>query len=206
MKVFCIGTWKTGTTSIGRGLEYLLPGKHKSWGFRNLYLKGDYNRLLRISEGFTSFDDTPWNCKDMIPLLNHKYPSAKFILPIRDSHEWFESIQKWYFNDILKGPVGKSGKIEMKMYKDKDYSIVGEMYRRQMLPEYDPIDMNPISDYKKDWIDWYELRNSTLITDLGEKVRPIYFSKENPLNWEPICQFLQVPIPEEPFPILNENL
>ena len=54
MKVFCIGTWKTGTTSIGRGLEYLLPGKHKSWGFRNLYLKGDYNRLLRISEGFNS--------------------------------------------------------------------------------------------------------------------------------------------------------
>jgi hypothetical protein len=205
MKVFCIGTWKSGTTSIGHALDYLLSGKHKSWGDRHLYLTRDYNRLLEISEQFTSFDDTPWNCKEVIPLLSEKYPNAKFILPIRDSYEWIESIKKWYFDDIQRGLVGRGVGREMRMYEDKNYSIAAEMYRRQMLPEYDPIDMNPISEYKEEWMSWYEMRNSTLITDLGEKVRPIYFSKDNPLSWEPICEFLQLPIPKEPFPTLNQN-
>ena len=203
MKVFCIGAWKSGTTSIGMALDYLMPGAHKGWGHREEYLAKNYKKILNISERYATFDDTPWNTKEIIPLISKKYPDAKFILPIRDSEEWIQSVIKWYFDDITNGKAGQGPVKQMALYEDTNHSIVAEIYSRQMSPKYDAIKLNPISENKDKWINWYEDRNANLIKSLGKRVTPIYFSKSNPLTWEPICKALSKPIPNRPFPRLN---
>ena len=201
-KVFCIGAWKSGTTSIGMALNYLIDGNHKSWGYRGMYLNGNYGEILKQSEQYTTFDDTPWNTKEIIPLIAEKYPDAKFILPIRDSQEWVQSIIKWYFDDIRVGKVG-NGKSQRALYKDTNYSIIAEVWRRQMIPMYDVLKLNPISENKDEWIKWYETRNDNLIKEYGDRITPIYFSKANPLRWKSICNALNKPIPNIEFPMLN---
>ena len=203
-KVFCIGVWKSGTTSIGNALNILLKGKHCGWTFvyRNYYLKNNKEALISTSRNYISFDDSPWNCKEVIDIMANEYPNSKFILPIRDVDEWFESFRKWNHNDLRRGLVGRG--IKMKSWNNL-WSIVCEGWRRELLPDYDAVALNPISEYEKIWKNWYKQRNENLIKILGDRVLPIYFSKIKPLSWEPICKFLNKQIPIHPFPHLNKN-
>ena len=53
IKVFCIGTWKTGTTSMGKALGLALPGSMHpgyTFGAKNLYLNNKIGQIKTIAD------------------------------------------------------------------------------------------------------------------------------------------------------------
>ncbi|CAI4213217.1 unnamed protein product [Parascedosporium putredinis] len=96
-KIFVIGLSKTGTTSLGDALAQL--GYHRSgwedirsrWLF-HAYTNGRVEALLRHTERFGAFEDIPWSLA--YREMADAYPTAKFILSLRDSEEdWLSSIR-----------------------------------------------------------------------------------------------------------------
>jgi len=102
-KVFCIGAHKTGTTSLTNAFIKLgynpMP---ESIAYK--YLHRDFNELITFIKRskYNFFEDIPFNLFDNYKLLDKAFPSAKFILTVRDEKRWFESIYRW--NKKLKHP------------------------------------------------------------------------------------------------------
>ncbi len=96
-KVFVIGYFKTGTTSVGKALE-LLGFKHSSFNhyvFRKLYKKGKLDKIILFTSKFESFDDAPWLKEDVIPILDKAFPKSKWIYLERDEESWKRSLKRW---------------------------------------------------------------------------------------------------------------
>lgn len=95
-KVFVIGFQKTGTTSLEHALQFL--GYRVYGGDKNLLKfnsKSDLNDyILKTLENWDVVQDMPW------PLfykeLHKLYPEAKFILTIRDTNKWIQSVVKYF--------------------------------------------------------------------------------------------------------------
>jgi len=104
-KVFCIGMYKTGTTSIGKAFEQLgLRTFHGSnpkldIGNDNFDWSTDEftryrNRVKNLVDLFDAFEDYPfmWIYREM----HEEFPDAKFILPERNSADVARSdINMW---------------------------------------------------------------------------------------------------------------
>ena len=82
-KVFGIGLFKTGTTSLGDALKILGYNHVNLWSrYTNVYdYKNQTELLNKLSDEYDSFEDYPWMyCyKEM----SEKYKDAKFILTLR---------------------------------------------------------------------------------------------------------------------------
>jgi len=91
MKVFCIGMFKTGTTTLGLVFEQMgFKTFHGPWreidndpfDFNLEDFKKQANLLEPILEEYDAFEDYPFMF--IYPYLAEKYPKAKFILSERD--------------------------------------------------------------------------------------------------------------------------
>lgn len=118
-KVFCIGYYKTGTTSCGKAFEIL--------GYRNCsfdkkiwrvdYKSGNFSKILKHASKFDSFDDTPWLKEDMIPLLDKTFPNSKFVYTDREEQSWVKSYNNWTFKQTGKYPDLEKGLSDFKKHK-----------------------------------------------------------------------------------------
>ena len=95
-KVFIIGFQKTGTTSLEHALQFM--GYRVYGGDKNL-MKFDKSEALKdyIKSTLKTWDaaqDMPWPLfyKELYEL----YPDAKFILTLRDSKKWIESVVTYF--------------------------------------------------------------------------------------------------------------
>jgi len=98
-KIFCIGSSKTGTSSTGAALKDLgLNHLGGSWTTANqlmpMILSGDLDPLFSILDKHDSYDDVPFSHGSLYKTLYKRYPKAKFILTIRESNLWYESMIK----------------------------------------------------------------------------------------------------------------
>ncbi|WP_170329166.1 sulfotransferase [Ruegeria arenilitoris] len=94
--VFVIGMNKTGTTSVNLflkslGLRHLTINEHvkQQWSLQR------HSYLMWLTKRFNSFDDVPWNRPDVIERLMQIDQDSRFILTLRDSDEWFSSLQRF---------------------------------------------------------------------------------------------------------------
>jgi hypothetical protein len=101
-KIFCIGSNKTGTTTLTKMLsilEYNICPEHIMFEQKSKYfeqqLNGEYENLFKLVELYDVFEDRPWNHIDFYKILDEKYPNSKFILTIRDTDNWIESYKRW---------------------------------------------------------------------------------------------------------------
>ncbi|XUU61083.1 sulfotransferase family protein [Erythrobacter sp. HA6-11] len=92
-KVFCIGFQKTGTTSMSKALSVL--------GYRVKSVFGDDLPLeilseqyvrdgLKIAAQYDAVEDMPWPL--LFRELDRTFPGSKFILTVRNTNSWFNSI------------------------------------------------------------------------------------------------------------------
>ena len=99
-KIFCIGTLKTGTTSIGNALK-LLGYKHT--GFNAALLeelkKGNKQALIDFARGYEAFDDWPWAVGEFYVDLDRAFPGSKFIYTDRDLISWAKSYYRYFYCD-----------------------------------------------------------------------------------------------------------
>jgi len=172
-KVFGIGMFKTGTTSLGRCFEILgYKTLHGPWWpenqmildpwYRNPKAWPQYhNNLKALTQDFEAFQDYPWMF--LYEELDSWYPDAKFILTARDSEAVAES--------------------DLRMWKRMGMKSIPP--KQQFIDRY--------QDHYHQVIKYFKNKDNLLIVNLAAGD-----------DWDKICNFLDKPIPNRPFPHLNK--
>lgn len=185
------GYGRTGTTSLRLALEKL--------GFNSCFKVGSscvgmflWNRFKEkksidwktVLFGFQSTLDLPM-CL-FYRELSEVFPSAKVILTVRDSQQWYESIKTVFLDNVLNPELVYSYPEQKEYLIDlfshafghnlADRSCIIAAYERHNAEVQDSIS-----------------RDRLLVYDVGH-------------GWEPLCGFLGVPVPKDPFPHVNSKI
>ena len=190
MKIFCIGSNKTGTTSLSRVLSVfgynvapINPVFVEQTSILTDYLNGNYQKLERLINTYDAFKDRPWNHKDFYRYLDLKYKDSKFILTTRDSGSWVKSYKSF------------AEKISLK--KRWFYKMVS-------------IDCYGVEDFLSHedvMIDCYENRNAS-IKEYFLNRHHDYISLDlcDDNKMIRLCNFLKLPLVEYKYPHLNRSV
>ena len=135
----------------------------------------------KVFEGYASTTDYP-ACTYWRELAEH-YPKAKVVLTTRDADAWFDSVSNTIFSKEMQGSL--AGSPAEAMMKGTVLDAFGDK----------------VSD-RAFMTDWFERRNQDVIDSLSPERLLVFSPKE---GWQPLCSFLGVPIPEEPFPRVNSR-
>lgn len=194
LKVIGAGFGRTGTHSLGLALEKLgfgpcynvfevskNPDHKKIW---NNAIDGkpvDWNRL------FEAYHSTvEWPAVAFLSELIQYFPGAKIILTHRDPDSWFESANATIFNtlelsDHNPDPVKKE-QSGMKRRLILEQTFAGNYRDKEYMLEV----YNQHNQFVRE------------ITPPGQLLE-FHVSA----GWQPLCDFLDKPIPDEPFPRVN---
>ena len=191
LKVIGAGLGRTATFSLKFALEHLGfgPCYHMAEVFagarRNIPLwldvvrgKSDWDAVFA---GFQSTTDYPactyWR------ELTAFYPDAKVILTVRDANSWFDSVSETIFSPQMQGSLAGSP--------------VGAMMQGVIFDAFG----GRVTD-RAFMTDWFTRRNQTVIDSLPPDRLLVFSPKE---GWAPLCTFLDVPVPNAPFPRVNSR-
>lgn len=135
-----------------------------------------------IFEGFRSTSDYP--SASFWRELAEYYPDAKIVLTTRDADSWFESVSETIFAPrMMASLVG---------------SPLEDMLQGCIFSAFGGHD---ITD-RAFMTDWYVKRNQQVVDTLPVE-RLLQFHPK--MGWEPLCDFLGVPVPDLPFPRVNSR-
>lgn len=196
------GFGRTGTMSLKVALEKLGVGpcyhmtdlfKHPSHGkFWERAVNGERvdPELFRDYEAAVD-----WPACSFYEELMERYPEAKVILTVRDPGSWHESTMKTIYN--AGNPEAGSPFFRLAGVFARRMKRTGRMVNELI---WDGTFDGRFED-KEHAISVFERHNR----EVKERVPPekllVYDVKE---GWEPLCDFLGVGVPDEPFPRLNE--
>tara|TARA_R110002110_G_scaffold89303_2_gene232764 strand:- start:126826 stop:127521 length:696 start_codon:yes stop_codon:yes gene_type:complete len=191
LKVIGAGLGRTATFSMKFALEHLGLGPcyHMSEVFagarRNIPLwldvvngKPDWDAVF---DGYLSTTDYP-ACTYWRELAEF-YPDARVILTIRDPDSWFDSVSQTIFSEKMMGSFSGS-------------PIETMMQGAVLAPFGDRINDRAFMT------SWFEQWNQDVIDSLPPERLLVYSPKE---GWEPLCSFLDVPVPDVSFPRINSR-
>lgn len=178
-KFFCIGFQKTGTTTIASALEIL--GYKVAPELWRPIEAGAYEPpltkevLLTLAhEQVSKYEVFADNPWPLIwAELEQFYPEARFILITRDENDWYHSLCRMFRS--FRSPM-------------QDY-IYGGSY-----PE----------DDKEGYIKRFRKHNADVKSYFATKPQKLLeMSISKGLDWKPICEFVNLPIPDIEFPHKN---
>ena len=200
MKVFGAGFGRTGTMSLKFALEKLRigpcyhmrevvsrPSHIKLWYDIS---RGEHPNWNRLFSGFNSAVDFPV-CLFYKQLINI-FPEAKFILTLRDFDTWYISTA----NTIYKVPTILPDWFERVVYPIRMFIVM------QVNLIWVGLFKNNFSDRDSTKLVYYEHIESVKKIIPADKLL-IYNVKE---GWEPLCEFLDVDVPDIPFPKVNDTV
>jgi hypothetical protein len=193
MKLIGAGFGRSGTMSIQAALEQLdfAPCYHMKialWRFWHLRFflrswrgeKVNWNRFFRRYNAVVD-----WPTCVFYKDLMQEYPEAKILLNVRDPESWYDSmvetiwaIQRafpWWFPPNVR-------KIHDEIIWNGNFKGVFE-------------DREKTIQLYKDWIE--EVKRNV---PAGRLL--VYNVRE---GWQPLCDFLEVPVPDRPFPRINNR-
>ena len=115
--------------------------------------------------------------------LSDQFPEGKVLLTVRDPDSWFESVSETIYSPRMQaGLVG---------------TPMGEMMQGTLFDHFD----GDMSD-RAFMTDWYRKRNQEIVDTIAPGRLLVFHPKE---GWEPLCEFLGVPVPDCPFPRVNSR-
>ena len=191
LKVVGAGLGRTGTMSLKLALELEHLGMGPCYHMLEIMAHASQRMPQWISvvrgtpdwdaifDGFASTVDYPtatyWR------ELSVKYPEAKVVLSDRDADDWYDSVRETIFSPknvdrILNSPAGEF--------------MLGAV-------------MGPFVDHLDDrayMVDYFNRWHEDVIAALPAERLLVHRSKE---GWKPLCAFLGVPVPAEPYPRVN---
>jgi len=174
-KVFCIGSHKTGTTSLEAALRKLGYRVTGSFGTKDPAIADKvYEMAYALVDSYDAFQDNPWPI--LYRELDQRFPGSKFILTRRPAEAWIRSMVKdfastetpmrrWIYGEEAGCPKGN----------EETYVARYERHNKEVL-EY-------FADRPSD----------LLVIDLP-----------NDHGWNKLCPFLGHDIPNRPFPHANK--
>ncbi len=192
LEVIGSGLGRTGTKSLQTALNILGIGpcyhmvevfEHRDQAMP-LWIEAGAGRpdWEAIFQGYRSTVDYPsaayWR------ELSQAFPDAKVIHTLRDPDEWFESTQATIFR-----PDGHA------VSAMKSEGLAGEFFRSFIKP--------PLLDHlhDRDWlIDYFQRHTEEVKATIPAERLLVYEAGE---GWGPLCGFLGVAEPNEPFPSQN---
>ena len=197
MRVICAGFGRTGTSSLKGALEQLLgaPCYHFEELFKHRDQRQAWARFARgdaqmdwktLYEGYEATVDFP-TCAYYLELAE-LYPDALILLSTRESESWansWESLWKYlrYFSNpaltTLFPWVREIVDVLHLILRDKVFG--GDMSREHI-------------------IETFEKHNESVKAVIPKERLLVYRVQD---GWEPLCEALGVPVPDEPFPRYN---
>ncbi|MFN8296417.1 MAG: sulfotransferase [Chitinophagales bacterium] len=206
IQVIGAGMGRTGTLSLKHALEEL--GYHKThhmlevienpeqlpyWIEMHHNRKSDYDAMFK---GFTAMVDFPGAIYYKEFMV--QYPDAKVILNVRDPEKWYKSVNDTIYN-IPRG-------FQRVMMKAVGIFKPEVKYMATFFDYVDNLLWNGFFEGKfedkeftiKKFNDWIEEVKRTVPP---EKLLVFEVSQ----GWEPLCAFLNKPIPDKPFPRVNDT-
>ena len=181
---------RTGTASLKVALEALGLGRcyHMSEVLKNPECLDDWIKAAdgrpdwdNLFNGYTATVDNP-GCNFWRELADY-FPDAKVILTVRDADAWFEST-----NETIHS-------VEFQRFVE--VSPFGEMIRKTVWNFMD----NRMQD-REHMIKFFNKRNAEIINAIAGERLLVYKVGE---GWGPLCEFLDLPIPDSEFPRLNSR-
>lgn len=189
LKVIGSGLGRTGTLSLKNALEQLGfgPCHHMVEVFMHpdsvpLWIaasegKADWDAIY---QGYASTVDYPgasyW--RELIG----KYPDAKVLHSVRDPDKWFESTQATIFG--VNSPTQDSNNPMAKFFKGILGDFGDKIHDRAFMVDY----------FK---------RHTAAVEAAVPKDRLLVFEASQ--GWAPLCAFLDVPVPDAPYPSVNSR-
>ncbi|MEZ5025162.1 MAG: sulfotransferase [Chitinophagales bacterium] len=206
IQVIGTGMGRTGTMSLKNALEILgfnkchhmievmqNKGQVEQWTTLENGGKVDFDALLN---GYASIVDFPGSL--YYKQLMQKYPDAKFIHTVRNPEDWYKSCRNTIYN-LPRGFKRKAMKT-IGIFKP-DVAHVAKVFDYVDLSIWDGLFKGNFEDKESSiriFNEWTEEVKRTI----PEEKLLIFQAKE---GWEPLCNFLDKPIPEVPYPNVNNT-
>jgi len=209
MIVIGAGYGRTGTMSLKVALEKLLNGKcyHMMEVFLHPEHMKFWEKTMRNNGGAKGVSDDEWKellgdyvaCCDLPVSSFYKdlariYPDAKIILTTRDPASWYRSC----FNTIAQ-VMGAQRTFPMNIMQWlRGMSNFGTVMNDITLQDFEYVDWKDEELMKRQFIARNERVKATIPAD-----RLLVFEAKE--GWAPLCKFLNVPVPSEPYPRVNDT-
>jgi Sulfotransferase domain len=197
LKVVGAGFGRTGTLSLKNALEkigfgpcyhmtevFARPEHVALWHRRAFGHRVDWDEIFG---GFRATVDWP-SARWWREIANH-FPDAKVLLSVRDPEAWYKSMSDTIYQP-MKSPAPEDAPELVRLHT--------EMARKSVLAET----FGGRFEDKAHAIEVFK-RHIQEVRDAIEPARLLVFDVRE--GWAPLCRFLEVPIPEEPFPRLNDT-
>lgn len=206
LKIIGAGLGRTGTESLKKALEYL--GYTKCYHMFELMKDGnmldqwqrlrngnlpDYDLLFKEYQSSVDFPSAIYYREFM-----RQYPEAKVILTIRNADKWYDSAQKTIFKGMPK-PIFYILKIMSKFVKKAHLMLQVYEYAQELVKKEFFNARFKERAYCKDIFNKW---NEEVIRTVPKEKLLVFEVKD---GWEPLCKFLNVPIPDIPFPKSNDS-
>jgi hypothetical protein len=122
-----------------------------------------------------------------------QYPSAKVILTVRDEEKWFTSVSETIFRQQIQGGLyGLTFLNVIKLFPIKKEFLDKVIHRGVFDNDFS----------KSNMIERYKKHNENVKKECPKEKLLVF---EVSQGWEPLCKFLNKPIPSEPFPHANDT-
>lgn len=191
LKVIGAGLGRTGTMSLKFALEHIgfgpcyhmieffahVPTQLPLW----LAAAAGHPDWDAVFDGYASTVDYP-GCTYWRELLAH-WPEAKVILTVRDPDSWFESA-----NSTVLAPAMRERLANTPLKAFFDSTVHRDFDERIADREF-------MTDYFRRW-------NEAVIAEVPADKLLVFQAKD---GWQPLCEFLGVPVPPEPYPRVNSR-
>lgn len=196
IRVIGAGFGRTGTLSLKNALEQIGfgPCYHMSEVIDRPDHGAAWFRTSRggpvewsLFDGFQSVLD--WPAAAYWRELAEHYPSAKVVLSLRDAESWYKSVSETIYVAST-SPLPPDAPEERRVQRAMGTKIVWEDTFGGQFED------------KRHAIDVYERHNASVRATI-ELSRLLVFNVKE--GWEPLCRFLGVAVPADPFPRLNDT-
>lgn len=186
-KIFCIGMSRTGSTSLSRALERI--------GYNTIH----FNNGSKIIDWVDFFDadaflDAPVSAR--FETLYYSFENCKFIYLEREIDEWVKSISNFYDTKCPK-EIGKyeinSGWGYSEGWPENNVSL--RMMHKNLYTRYES------------WREAYIAFDDRVVQFFEEKSNDklLRLNVTGGEGWQKLCSFLDVPVPDGPFPHVNSG-
>ncbi len=188
LKVLGAGFGRTGTLSMKMALEQLgfgpchhmmevfgKPDHIALWLAAGVEKNADWEEIL---DGYNSAVDWPvcYFWKELAEL----YPDAKIILTKRDADKWFDSASSTIFKVMEAAKDDPNGQMARTLIMENTFG-------------------GDLTDRKKA-IDVFNKHNQEVVDTIPGERLLVFEASE---GWGPLCEFLEVPVPDTDFPRVN---
>lgn len=196
LKIIGAGFGRTGTHSLGLALEklgfgpcYNVPEVSKNPGHTEIWNNAMEGKPVDWDMLFRSYQSAvEWPTVAFLSDVVQHFTEAKVVLTLRDPVSWYESVSTAIFDGLE-----MSAQNPDPIKRERSGMLRRLILKRTFSGRY----------WEKEYALEVYKRHNQQVLEIVPKERLLQFDVKD--GWQPLCEFLQKSIPDEPFPWLNER-